>query len=90
MGYRKVGYFEHLFYIFRGKCAMERNMAMIQLAEHDIPFGGVAPDVVKVVRCRDCARGDNSDCSVGKVWCSRMCRYMNEDGYCSLGERRTE
>lgn len=32
----------------------ERDVAMQQLKEHGIPFGGVADDVVKVVRCKDC------------------------------------
>ena len=32
----------------------ERDMAMQQLEEHGIPFGGEADDVVNVVRCKDC------------------------------------
>lgn len=32
----------------------ERDIAMEQLKEHGIPFGGIAPDVVKVVRCENC------------------------------------
>lgn len=44
-------------------------------------------DVVKVVRCRDCARYDTHD---------KRCRYWNHgvgvdlDGYCSKAERRTD
>ena len=32
----------------------ERDIAMEQLQEHGIPFGGIADDVVKVVRCKNC------------------------------------
>ena len=32
----------------------ERDVAMKQLEDHGIPFGGIAPDVVEVVRCKDC------------------------------------
>lgn len=32
----------------------ERDMAIKQLEEHGIPFGGKADNVVKVVRCKDC------------------------------------
>lgn len=35
--------------------AWERDIAIGQLEEHGIPFGGIAPDVVEVVRCKDCA-----------------------------------
>lgn len=40
--------------------------------------------------CKDCANSDNISCSKGMVWCGRMCRYMKEDGFCSLGERKTD
>lgn len=32
----------------------ERDIAMQQLQDHGIPFGGIADDVIKVVRCKDC------------------------------------
>lgn len=41
-----------------------------------------------ITHCKDCANSDTIDCSDGMVWCGAMCRYMKEDGFCSLGERR--
>ena len=40
------------------------------------------------VRCKKCTHSDTLQCSVGYVWCDRMCRYMKEDGFCSFGERK--
>ena len=40
--------------------------------------------------CKHCAHSDTLQCSVGYVWCDRMCRYMKEDGFCSFGERKTK
>ena len=41
-----------------------------------------------ITHCKDCASGDKLDHVKGMVWCGRMCRYMKEDGFCSLGERK--
>lgn len=58
----------------------ERNVAMKQLEEHGIPFGGTADDVVKVVRCKDC-----------KLWQTcNLCMRYGDDWFCKGGERRTE
>lgn len=43
-----------------------------------------------ITRCKNCSHSDTIDCSDGMVWCSRMCRYMKEDGFCSFGDRRTK
>ena len=73
----------------------ERDQAMEQLAEHRIPFGGIAPDVVEVVRCKGCKHYDNSE---GIQWCHLNSKFypggtdwhsFPEDGFCSYGERRT-
>ena len=64
----------------------ERDIAIQQLEEHGIPFGGIAPDVVKVVRCKDCMH-----------WLTGYCNHFayynyepltSEDDFCSYGERR--
>ena len=38
------------------------------------------------VFCENCEHSDDIGCSKGKVWCNKMCRYMNKDGFCSEGE----
>jgi hypothetical protein len=77
----------------------ERDIAMKQLEEHGIPFGGKA-DVVAVVRCWECKhRGDEMVCPM----CHERCcddgdghlDVWNEDetkdnGFCHKGERREE
>ena len=69
----------------------ERDTAIRQLEEHGIPFCGIAPDVVKVVRCKDCKHY----CQYPKVDKPKACfvhpltpHFMPEDEFCSYGERR--
>ena len=78
----------------------ERDVAIKQLEEHGIPFGGIAPDVVKVVRCKDCKnRGEDVICPM--CW-EEMIEwdddgynevdfvthdYTTDNGFCHLGER---
>lgn len=46
-------------------------------------------DCSREVLCKDCHF--HTPCDVrGKVWCKKMCRYMNPDDYCSRGERRND
>lgn len=64
----------------------ERDCAIGQLEEHGIPFGGIAPDVVEVVRCRDCSVPHNK-------WTG--CPNLNglippPDFFCARGERRCD
>ena len=66
----------------------ERDVAIKQLEEHGIPFCGIAPDVVKVVRCKDCRR-----CGVytsGNLYCTHPNGLADPkpDDFCSYGERR--
>jgi metal-sulfur cluster biosynthetic enzyme len=67
----------------------ERDMAMQQLSEHGIPFGGNADDVIKVCRCKECqwfdANGDYYD-----SYCDKNGISVEEDFYCADGERRTD
>lgn len=46
-----------------------------------------AVDAVEVVRCKDCKSSDYSGCSDGMVYCMEHSCYMDENGYCSDGER---
>ena len=67
----------------------ERDTAIGQLEEHGIPFCGKAPDVVKVVRCKDCKHWRENT-----LWCDMNSRDREtwhnwyEDDFCSYGERR--
>jgi hypothetical protein len=63
----------------------ERDCAMQQLKDHGIPFGGNAPDVVKVVRCCECIYRDGTP---GQP--NIMCYQMHDDDFCSYGERRSD
>ena len=73
----------------------ERDIAMEQLKEHGIPFGGIAPDVVKVVRCKDCKHSYNG---IANIMCGRCGQNINgirlggvsvkEEHFCSYGERK--
>lgn len=76
----------------------ERDVAMKQLEEHGIPFGGVAPDVVEVCRCKDCEFFDktgyedvNAEIDMPELhtgYCSVWKQITQACGYCSCGERR--
>lgn len=69
----------------------ERNIAMKQLEEHGIGFGAIAPDVVKVVRCRDCKHfwsHQDYDSPVCKQRHALV--VVTEETFCSYGERREE
>ena len=49
---------------------------------------GLPPvDAVVVVRCKECKQADYSGCADGMVYCMEHSCYMNENGYCSDGER---
>ena len=61
----------------------ERDIAIEQLEEHGIPFGGKAPDVIKVVRCKDCKTYDKE---VG--YCEAIGITCGANDFCSYGERK--
>lgn len=44
----------------------------------------------KLVLCENCVNSDDAKCSYGKVWCGKMCRYMNKNGFCSEGDDENE
>ena len=67
----------------------ERDQAMEQLAEHGISFGAKEPDVIKVVRCKDCKHYVKDS-----FFCRMNCIDIHEhsvwygDNFCSYGERK--
>lgn len=68
----------------------EHDMAMKQLEEHNIPFGGIVPDVVKVVRCKDCKWSeiaDPIDTTLYKCFAFKTKRLMDENSFCSIGKK---
>ena len=71
----------------------ERDVAMKQLEEHGISFGGIAPDVVKVVRCKDCTHWYDREGVCLKIYSDGTVspyawQDRKEDDFCSYGERR--
>ena len=46
-----------------------------------------ATEAVEVVRRRECKQADYSGCADGMVYCMEHSCYMDENGYCSDGER---
>lgn len=70
----------------------ERDMAMQQLDEHGIPFGGTADDVVNVVRCKDCKYTEMIVDIIGnpQLYCRHHRYYPNVDfdDFCSWGKRK--
>ena len=70
----------------------ERDVAMKQLEDHGIPFGGIAPDVVKVVRCKDCKYGEK-DIETTDEWylcLNHGCDWNYGNHFCSYGERKDD
>lgn len=66
----------------------ERDTAMKQLNEHGIPFCGVADDVVKVVRCKDCIHWSNDSIGYCKYHEIYPSRHDLDDFFCADGERK--
>jgi hypothetical protein len=44
--------------------------------------------IKKIVFCTNCKESDTVSCPNGKVWCDKMCRYMNKNSFCSEGVER--
>ena len=66
----------------------ERDIAIEQLKEHGIPFCGVAPDVVEVVRCKDCGERNEfrrCNCITGR----NIYVPVGDDFFCGYGEKRS-
>lgn len=43
-----------------------------------------------IVQCKDCVSSDTAACPTNRIWCTTLCRYMKEDGFCSHGERKED
>ena len=44
-------------------------------------------DAISVVHCQHCEHHSSNGCPDNRVWCRRLSRYMDTDGFCSYGER---
>ena len=55
----------------------------ISTADHLIANG-----VTIHTTCEHCQLSDTISCPAGRVWCSRMMRYMKLDGFCSEGKEK--
>lgn len=76
----------------------ERDTAFQQLKDHGIPFGGTAPDVVKVLLCAFCAKFDTSgyensneeDFLLHVGHCKHWGKSTQGCGFCDQRERRQD
>lgn len=68
----------------------ERDIAIAQLEELGIGFGEKVPDMVEVVRCKDCKHWGIGCCPETKhIKACCFASYMvGENGYCVYGERK--
>lgn len=48
----------------------------------------VGDNISATVLCQNCTHHTTATCPENKVWCRRLSRYMDTDGFCSYGERR--
>lgn len=61
----------------------------VGLDELEVILRGIsAAEVMKVVLCQNCGHHTTDTCPKDKVWCRRLSRYMDADGFCSYGERK--
>lgn len=68
--------------------AWERDIAIGQLEEHGITFGCIAPDVLEVVRCKDCKYWDKATIRKGFLICPASGMEIMAEDYCSYGKRK--
>lgn len=47
-------------------------------------------DAVEMVRCQNCTYHNTNACPKNRVWCKRLSRYMDPDGYCSYGKGKDQ
>lgn len=67
----------------------ERDVAIAQLEELGIGFGQKKPDMVEVVRCKDCkAFGKSPWGNFPKGWCKTHGCHHGQDYYCASGKRK--
>lgn len=67
----------------------ERDIALSQLEEYGIGFAEKKrDDLVEVVRCKDCKHYIVEGITTQYGWCHEYKHSVNEDDYCSYGERK--
>ena len=64
----------------------ERDVAISQLKELGIGLGQKTPDMVEVVRCKDCIYKDNPPCCPCQIGGFRV----TDDWYCPMGVKENE
>ena len=67
----------------------ERDVAIAQLEELGIGFGQKKPDMVKVVRCKDCKHSEDNNCpNLGESlrYCLCFDTLVASDGFCHKGK----
>ena len=67
----------------------ERDVAIEQLAEYGVCFGEKKKDLVEVIRCKDCKHYIARYCTRDINGRTNMF-LMNENDFCSYGERKAE
>ena len=73
--------------LVNGEYVKIQELENVSLEEADEYLGKY--DYVRVVRCKDCEFTDESLDGDYSYWCLRHGSYVNDDDYCSYGERRT-
>lgn len=61
---------------------------ILKACMNNVLDGLPAADAVGVVRCKDCEYVDFLGYSEGLLYCMKHSCYMDEDDFCSDGERR--
>ena len=85
-----VRYFENEIRLMENDGASPFSLALANGVINDIERQP-SIDIVFCAECRDCVeKGVGIDCpsGYGYLYCKQRCRVVNEDDYCSWGERR--
>lgn len=68
----------------------ERDVAIAQLEELGIGFGQKKPDMVEVVRCKDCEHSEDHNCpnlDESLRYCLRFDTLVSINGFCHKGAK---
>lgn len=45
------------------------------------------PEMVAVIKCKNCAWGDNSTAGIEDIYCRKHLNWVEKEGFCSYGVR---
>lgn len=45
------------------------------------------PNLVEVIRCKDCENYNTAFCADCTGWCEELCKMSVDDNYCSYGRK---